>query len=161
MAQVGLSGYRSAILLRNMHCILEDSDLPDEVLAAASLATKFKGGTTQLLKRSLPESPETLSTNASTLCKEGAWVPCCCCTNSHTHSDLKRCKLIVLSFCKSEGQNQSHWAEVQVSGGWLLLESLKSKSASLPFQLTEDVHRLCCGPFLHLHSQQCNIFDSL
>lgn len=52
--------------------------------------------------------------------------------SSHIHSDLKQYKLMILSFCKSEVQNQSYQAKVQASVGWLPLEALKSKTPSLP-----------------------------
>ena len=42
-------------------------------------------------------------------------------TNYHKLSDLKRHKLIILQFCRSEVQHKSHWAKIKVLVGFFVL----------------------------------------
>lgn len=83
-------------------------------------------------------------------------------TNDCRLSGIKQHKLIILQFCKLEGQRWSHCAETKVLAGHPLrkhsaLEALgrAGKSISLPFPASTGPPRpLACGPSLHLQSQE-------
>lgn len=72
-------------------------------------------------------------------------------TNYHEFHGLKRCRLILLQFCRSEVPLQSHWAKTRRQQGYASLESSREKmsSAFSSFQRTHT-HSLACGLFLHL-----------
>ena len=58
--------------------------------------------------------------------------------------------------------NESHWAKINVSAGYIPSKESERQFITLPFPVSRGhLHSLACGFFLHLQSQYHSIFKSL
>ena len=88
-------------------------------------------------------------------------VSYCCCNKLHTCSGLKQYSFSILEFWRSEVQKGSQWANIKVSAGLCSCWRFWQRIHFLPFPASRAcLDSLAHGPFLHLQSQQCNIFKS-